>query len=318
MGSSRRLIGVPSETYVYAEVDPKDVQTSATNIMTKLAGFRSFTYLHPYEDVDPKDAPPEVREKFESGNMTRDFPEMEAPADEEDEEPIILHFQDGAEPGAGMSLCRLRSATYVAVETDPEDVEGTWKAVKGLLGTPRAVSSAVPDVDVIPLSAAPEDVRVWVTYAAADRVVMPLWPEDQIENPERVTAWREAPYRIEERQPYSGAYFRVVAVYPEPVRGMLCRMWHQRRDDSPGIGTVRGKYPVDVAVSVPTEKRTPHVHSFSSVETRDWRPGLLLYSKTGEDGCPLSYVGERLEAYCYPKGWVPEGTWRAWLEGDGE
>lgn len=317
MSSNRRLIRVPSETYVYAEIDPDDLQKSASNIMLKLAGFRSFTYLHPYEEVDPAAAPEDIREQYESGNLARQFPLEEEPSEDDEEEPIDLSFTDGAQPQAGMAVCRLHSATYVAIEA-PEDPEKTWEAVRALLGTQKAVSVAEAEVQVVPLERAPEDVRLWVYYAAADRVVVPLWPEEQIEDPERVMAWKDMPRKLAQPEPYTGPYVRVVAVHPEHVRGMLCRMWHQRRDESSGIGTVRGKYPVDVAVSVPSEKRTPHIHSFSSVATRDWRPGLVFYSRTDEDGCPLSYVGERLEQYCVPRGWVSEKVWRSWLKDEGK
>ncbi|MGI6208152.1 MAG: hypothetical protein ACOYEW_08045 [Anaerolineae bacterium] len=313
MSSNRRLIRVPSETYVYAEIDPDDLQQSASNIMLKLAGFRSYTILYPFEDVDPGAAPEHIREQFESGKLERQPIPDEEPATEEDEEPIELIFTEGAERKAGVAVCRLRSATYVAIEAPKDDETKSWEAVRGLLGTTKAVSVAEPEVEVVPLEKAPDDVQLWVLYAASDRVVVPLWPEDQIENPERVWAWKEMPQQLHQPEPYSGPYVRVVAVYPEHVRGMLCRMWHQRRDESPGIGTVRGKYPVDVAVSVPSEKRTPHIHSFQQVETRDWRPGLVFYTKTDEDGCPVSYVGKRLDEYCVPRGWVPEKVWRAWL-----
>lgn len=314
MSSNRRLIAVPSETYVYADVDPEDLQKSASNIMQKLAGFHSYTYLHPYQDVDPAAAPEDIRRRHESGTLVREFPTEEEPAEEGDEEPIELHFGEGAQRKADMAVCRLLSATYVSLDAPADDVGKTWATLRGLLGTPYAVSVAEPDVEVVALAAAPEDIRLWVLYGATDRVVVPLWPEDQIEEPERVMAWKNAPFRADTSEPLTGPYIKVVAVHPEHTRGMLCRMWHQRRDETPGIGTVHGKYPVDVAVSVPTEKRTPHIHSFSTVETRDWRPGLVFYTKTADDGCPLSYVGERLEQYAVPKRWVAEKVWRGWLE----
>lgn len=316
MSSNRRLIGVASETYVYADIDPEDLQKSASNIMQRLAGFRSYTYLHPYQDVDPADAPEDIRQKHESGTLTRRFPTDEDLVEEAegDEEPIELSFTQGAKPAAGMALCRLYSTTYVSIDAPADDVEKTWLTLRGLLGTPYAVSVAEPAVEVLPIPAAPEDVQLWVLYAGVDRVVVPQWPEEYIEEPERVMAWKDYPRRADTSEPLSGPYIKVVAVYPEHTRGMLCRMWHQRRDETPGIGTVHGKYPVDVAVSVPTEKRTPHIHSFSSVETRDWRPGLVFYTQTGEDGCPLSYLGDRLEQYAVPKQWVPEKVWRGWLE----
>lgn len=315
MSSSRRLVGVASETYVYAEIDPEDLQKSASNIMQRLAGFRSYTYLHPFQDVDPADAPEDIRQKHEGGTLTRQFPTDEELREEEgDEDPIDLRFGEGAPATAGMALCRLYSTTYVSLDVPAEEVEKSWLTLRGLLPTPYAVSVAQPDVEVLPQNNAPEDVQLWVLYGGVDRVVVPLWPEEYIEEPERVMAWKDYPGRANTSQPLSGPYIKVVAVHPEHTRGMLCRMWHQRRDETSGIGTVHGKYPVDVAVSVPTEKRTPHIHSFSSVEARDWRPGLVFYTKTDEDGCPLSYLGDRLEQYAVPKQWVSEKVWRGWLE----
>ena len=316
MGSDRRLLRVRSEAYVYAEVDPQDLQASAGNIMKRLASFRSFTYLHPFEEVNAEEVPPVVQEHFQAGSVGV-YAAVPEQGDEEEAEPVRLRFHGGGPPSPGEWLCRLPSATYVMVDVPMEDVEDTWRSLKEQLGGPQALSLAEPDVDVLPLEQAPEDVYLWVLYGAADRVVVPLWPEDQIERPEQMLAWREAPARLESREPYRGAYVRVVAVHPPQFRGMICRKWHLRRDEKPGIGTVRGKYPVDVAVSVPSEKRTPHIHSFDSISARDWRPGLVFYSQTDEDGCPVSSLGRRLEEYTAPRQWVPEGTWRAWLEDEG-
>jgi len=320
MSSDRRLLKVPSEAYVYAEIDPNDVQASASSIMAKLAGFRSFTYLHPFEEVGEEEAPAEVRQHFETGDLAvyAAVPEQEE-GEADDESPVCLHFQGITEPEPGEWVCRLHSATYVMVETPAGAIHALpqreiWRSLKQQLGGPQAISMAEPDVDVLPIEKAPEDVRLWVLYGAADRVVVPLWPPEEIDEPERVMAWREAPSKLEEPQPYRGAYVRVVAVHPEHLRGMLCRRWHARRDDKSGIGTVHGRYPVDVAVATPSEKRTPHIHSFDSVSAHDWRPGLVFYSKTDSDGCPLSYVGDRLEQYYTASGWVPEPTWRSWLE----
>ncbi len=47
---------------------------------------------------------------------------------------------------------------------------------------------------------------------------------------------------------------------------------------------------------------------------QDWRPGLVFYDRPGDDGVPLSYLGERLEAFCSDEGWVAEPKWRSWLE----
>ncbi|MGQ9555304.1 MAG: hypothetical protein ACUVWR_14485 [Anaerolineae bacterium] len=311
MGSERRLIRVPSETYVYAKVNPEDADSSAASIMLKLAGFRSFTYLRPFEEVALVDAPAEVLQHFQNETQATDSGQEEAA---EGEAPVVLQFQEGVEPREGEWLCRLHSATYVMVVALAGDVSGTWRAVKQQLGTRSAFSLATADVDVLPYKAAPEDVRLWVLYGASDRVVMPLWPAEEIDNPEKATAWKSGPAMAEERQPYSGPYIRVVAVHPQHVRGMLCRMWHARRDEKAGLGTVYGKYPVDVAVSVPSEKRTPHIHSFDWISPRDWRPGLVFYGVKDEDGCPLDYVGERLEQYCVANNWVDEPTWRRWLE----
>ncbi len=314
MSSNRRLIGVASETYVYAELDPEDLQKSASNIMQRLAGFRSYTYLHPYQDVDPADAPEDIRRMHESGTLMRQFPTDEEPAEDGEEDPIELVYTEGAQPATGMALCRLHSTTYVSLDAPADDEAKTWVTLRGLLGTPYAVSVAQPQVEVLPIERSPEDIQLWVLYAAVDRVVVPLWPEEYIEEPERVMAWKDYPSRADTSEPMSGPYVKVVAVHPEHTRGMICRMWHQRRDETPGIGTVHGKYPVDVAVSVPTEKRTPHIHSFTSIQTRDWRPGLVFYTQTDEDGCPLTYLGKCLEQYAVPKQWVPEKVWRGWLE----
>jgi len=324
MASDRRLIRIPSETYVYAKVTPEDSQTSAANIMLKLAGFRSFTYLQPFEEVVLADVSEEVLRHFHAENRTADFPRDEALASggagggegedaDETEVPVCLHFLAGLEPREGEWLCRLRSATYVMVSVPAEDTEGTWKTVKEQIGTPRSLSLADADVDVLPVAAGPEDVRLWVLHGATDRVVAPLWPAEMIDSPEKATAWKAVPGTLEEIQEFSGPYIRVVAVHPEHVRGMICRMWHSRRDEKAGLGTVYGRYPVDVAVSVPSEKRTSHVHSFDWVSNRDWRPGLVFYGVRDSDGCPLNYLGDRLERYSTANGWVDEPTWRGWL-----
>lgn len=315
MSPRLRIMKVPSETYVYAQIDPSDSQATAGNVMLRLAAFRSFTYLYPYEEVEPEALPAEARLLLEprpeavSGAVADE-------AAEEAEEPINLRFPEGVDVKAGEWLCRLPSATYVAVDAPVDDVEATWRAVKAQLAGRDAVSLGEPDVFIVPMDQAPEDVHLWVIYGAADRAVVPLWPEEAIDDPEKAMAWRNTPATLEEPQPYRGAYVRVVAVYPEHVRGMQCRRWHVRRDEKPGIGTVRGKYPVAVAVSVPSPTRTPHIHSFEEIRPRDWRPGLVFYDMVGDDGCPISYLGDRLDGYCSDEGWVDEPTWRSWLGTD--
>ncbi len=310
-----RLLRLRSEAYVFASVNPEDAQASASNIMSRLANFRSYTYLHEFEELPMEQAPKEVQEHFARGDLgvRAVVPEDASGEASEEQPPVELNFSPGLEPKQGDFVCRLRSATYVLVQAPSNDPDATWQELKQALSGPAAISVAEPVVDVMLPKDAPADVLLWVLYGAADRVVVPLWPEQYIDRPELATAWKEGPARAEPRRPYRGAYVRVVAVHPEHVRGMTCRIWHFRRDDTPGIGTVYGKYPVDVAVSVPTEERTPHVHSFSEISLRDWRPGLLFYNRTAEDGCPLSYLGERLEQYWAPKRWVPAHVWRSWL-----
>jgi len=316
VSDNRRIIRVPSEMYVFTEIDPEDVQLSAKNIMTALGSLRSFTYLHPIEEVAYDEAPKEVRKHFENKDLAvyAITPEDTDDEGEDAQEPISLRFAEATEPSKGEWLCRLHSSTYVTVDADPEDAQATWQQVREQLGGPTAVSIAQAEVEVLSPKAATEDVYTWILYGAVDRVVVPLWPSEVMDDLDNLWAWKEAPLKIEERAPYRGAYVRVVAVHPEHVRGMQCRMWHVMRNDKSGLGTVRGKYPVDVAVSVPSEKRTAHIHSFHSVKNQDWRPGLVFYGRTDEDGCPLNILGERLEQYYTEKGWVNEQTWRSWLE----
>ncbi|MHB0878557.1 MAG: hypothetical protein ACYC5O_21170 [Anaerolineae bacterium] len=313
MSARTRYVRVPSDTYVYAKIDPADVQATATGIMVRLAGFHSYTFLTPWEEVSLADVPAEALEHWGARPETMSTAALESGGDA-DEEPIVLHWPAGTEPAAGEYLVRLPSATYSRIEVPADDIEGTWKAVKADLRSPRSASVGVADVYVLPLKQAPGDLCQWVLYGATDRVVVPLWPEDQIEDPEKIDAWKGLPATLEQILPFSGPYMRVVAVWPEHTRGMLCRIWHARRDDKPGLGTVYGRYPVDVAVAVPSPKRTPHIHSFENVRMQDWRPGLVFYNQPGEDGCPISYVGERLDQFCSDEGWVAEPKWRAWLE----
>jgi len=312
MSTNPRCLRVPSDTYVYAKIDPADLQATASAIMLKLAGFHSYSILMPFEEVSRDQVPAEALQKWEARPELAHATEGSGAAGS-DEEPIVLHFPGEVELPAGEYLARLPSATYVEVDTSPDDVEGTWKAVKQGLRGPRSVSVGVPDVYVIPVKEAPPDLYKWVLYGAADRVVAPAWPQEQIEDPEKATAWQDLPATLEQILPFSGPYIRVVAVAPKHTRGMLCRIWHGRRDDKEGIGTVYGRYPVDVAVAVPSPKRTPHIHSFASVRMQDWRPGLVFYDKQDEDGCPISYLGDRLEEYVSDEGWVAEPKWRSWL-----
>jgi hypothetical protein len=307
-----RYIRVPSDTYVFAKVDPSDTQATAANIMLKLASFRSYTFLMPTEEVSLDQVPAEARAHWGERPETASAPVASA-ADMASDEPIDLRWPGGSAPAAGDYLCRLPSATYARVAVPAEDIDGTWKAVKAELRSPRSASIGAPEVYPIRPADAPADLHRWLTYGASDRVVVPLWPEQYIDEPDKAVAWMNLPRTLEQVLPFEGAYVRVVAAHPRHVRGMLCRRWHVRRDDKAGLGTVYGKYPVDVAVAVPSAKRTPHIHSFDEIKMQDWRPGIVFYNDKADDGCPRDYLGERLEPF-RSDGWVNARTWRQWVE----
>ena len=297
---------VPSETYVWAEIDPDDNGLSAARIGLKLARTNSYTNIYPYEPVADAAVPEEARQAAAQAS----------PAPEEEEatdDALDLSFADGAEATAGNHLCRLASATYVRVETPLDDAQATWQEVKRQLALPETQSVPDSQVEVLPLSAASPTMRVWLAYGAADRVVVPMWPPFAIDQPEKILAWRGIPVTLETPEPCQGRFLRVVGVYPEHVRGMTCRIWQERRDGSPGLGTLFGRYPVDVAVSVPSARRSTHIYSFEHVRKPDWRPGLVFYGSTDGEGYPLSFIGERLSQYYCSTHKVVEAVWRAWL-----
>jgi hypothetical protein len=316
VSSDRRWLKIASESYVWADIDPEDSGASAAKIGLKLVRTHSFTFINPYEDISPDDVPEEAGLLAENANRAPGATRRgEADEPEEQEEPIHLRFADGVERKAGNHLCRMRSATYISVGNPIEDERGTWQEVRRQLSLRETQSWPEADVDVLPLSAASPVLLTWLSYGAADRVIVPLWPPYAIDDPDKMMAWRGIPATLEAPAAYAGDYLRVVAVYPEHVRGMTCRIWLERRDGTPGMGTLSGRYPVDVAVSVPYAKRCTHIYSFEEIRKPDWRPGLVFYGQTDSDGCPVSYLGERLERYNASTRQVVEPVWRAWLGG---